>query len=129
MIIELTNFRPPTVNHIYRRLRGGKTFKTSKYRDLFDTAKKQLSELNHQPTDQKLFVKLSIKLKGKRNIDLDNMAKWIDIFNKILWVDDSQIYRMQLEKTINELENKTTVTICNHEDDSLLNNNTVIINI
>lgn len=45
-----------------------------------------------------------------RRPDLDNLIKFVDIFNMLLWIDDSQIYKIEASKYLS-LKPRTEIEI------------------
>lgn len=117
MIIKLHNFRPVSINYIYRTLRGGRLYKTSKFRDTYDAIRKKVEVLDIVPVKHMLFVRIRVYLRGKRAPDVDNVAKGLlDCLNKIVWDDDAQISKLEVERFVYQPENMTVIEVYDYSN-------------
>lgn len=101
----LIPFRPPTVNTYWRR--SGKNIHLSEKGTAFKRNVKLFmrTQKNKKISDKPLAVDLILNFKGKTKRDIDNYCKGIlDSLTGILWEDDSQIIKLNIEKNIGEKE-------------------------
>lgn len=66
---------PPSVNSMYRNVRGRGRVKTARYDAWIDTAGKLLNNQETAVYDQPVTVHIDVRLKDKRVRDLDNLLK------------------------------------------------------
>lgn len=98
-------FRPPTVNTYWRR--SGKNIHLSEKGIAFkrDVKLFMRTQKNKKLSSEPLAVELILNFKGKTKRDIDNYCKVVlDSFIGILWEDDSQIIKLNIEKNIGEKE-------------------------
>lgn len=128
MKIILNNFRPLSVNLLYRTLRGGKLYKSSRYRDFLNSI---ITKFPKRDSLIQIPIKINLQfyLKTRRNCDVDNLLKWLDVWNGLIWVDDKQIIRISATKHIDSNENMTLMTIRNYETGHLINHDIIEINL
>lgn len=107
-------FLPPSVNACYRTV-GKKVVKSAKLRAfeqdmlrVFDDIESSGEQLSC--SKKKLAVTIYFHIKGKRNIDLDNLLKaLLDSLEGVLFEDDSQITEIHAFKESGALVNQTIV--------------------
>ncbi len=96
---------PPSVNHYNNyRSRNGKIFvaNTKETKDFKDDIQKiWFDKYGQKPTKEKLEVWIIITFPDNRKRDLDNYSKVLfDSLTGYAWEDDSQIWKLHLEKKI-----------------------------
>lgn len=112
---------PESVNHLWRAGRGGHFYKTAKAREfeeiltLIMAREKKGTALDE--AKDRVELRLKITKKSKRRYDLDNRIKSVqDCLSKAgIISDDSQVYRLVVEKAAGE-EDSTSVTAIKMEE-------------
>lgn len=131
MNIYIKDFKPPSLNTIYRTTRGGNMYKTTQYRDLCNTIQARMNvKINeikeYIPIEKKIYLKMIVSVKGRRDQDIDNMIKWIDIFNKVLWKDDKQIIRLNIYKKLEQESNSVKMMIKTYDENGKIEKKNII---
>ena len=104
--LYLKNITVTSLNNMYRR----KGNKTSPHKKLESQIKILTKDLGIVCSEKKLFVKIHIERKNKREFDLDNALKSIiDCLEGIIWKNDNQIYCLLTTKELNCEENKISI--------------------
>lgn len=110
MKILLYNFRPLSVNLCYRRRLKGE----SRYRNLYNFIQSELQNFpNFDIINKPFHLQVKFYMRGKRSIDIDNCFKWFDVFNKIIWIDDSQMHSLCAEKILDAKDDICEIEILN----------------
>lgn len=63
------------------------------------------------PLDGPLHVSVKFFYRDKRNHDLDNIKGLLDSMTSIVWYDDGQITRLELEKFVDTQDPRIEVTV------------------
>jgi Holliday junction resolvase RusA-like endonuclease len=128
--ITFNGIRPPSNNYMYQK-KYGKDHKTSPRKQFNNAVKELCKGLDIDCTDKEICMMIYFEFKGKREIDLDNVARaLINALEGTIYKNDRQIYKLILEKRINCKENKIDVMweeIKEEEDTVIINHNLVQI--
>lgn len=88
---------PPSVNHYLKRTKLGVVYKTPKAKEYCKTVARQLFEMH--PTEGPVELTIKFWTPDNRRRDVDNILKvMLDSLSGILYHDDSQIFKITLEK-------------------------------
>lgn len=104
--------QPLSTNNIYRHT-GHRVYMTKQGKELKEDYQWQAKmQWKKKPLTGEIGVSAVLYFKDKRKHDLDNMNKlWIDSLQDIVFVDDSQIQSLYLEKQYDKADPRIIVEI------------------
>lgn len=105
-ILVFKKLRPPSLNFMYRK----KNKDTSPHKVMEKEIRSELKDHKLPIITNKIRLVIFFELKGKREVDIDNMARGIiNCLQGILYKNDNQIYELFLKKKLNCIEDQITV--------------------
>jgi Holliday junction resolvase RusA-like endonuclease len=99
---------------MYRKSKYGAIYKTLKARQYIDLVHQTIKEQNENIEILNCNVKVTIIMyqNDKRKRDIDNVLKiLLDAMNGIIYIDDSQIIELNINKVCNAENNKIEIEI------------------
>lgn len=97
MILKLPY--PPSTNNLYRSSKNGKRYKTAEALAYHNEAGMLARVVFAEPLQGKLSVSIVVYPKIGIGIDVDNAAKaTLDALTGVCWKDDSQVWRLTVER-------------------------------
>lgn len=93
----IINLNIPNLNTLYKTNRFNRIYKSTKGKEFSEYVKNNFQR--NEILKQKLYIKISFKI--KRDCDIDAKLKvLLDSMNNVIYTDDSQIYKLKVEKII-----------------------------
>ena len=108
---------PPTVNSMYRSMKGGQRYKTAACRSYQEQTVRLIQEHYHaEPSTSRLELIIEFQVKDKRRWDIDNRVKALQdcLTNAGVLKDDSQIDSLQIRRVYSNVSS-TYLRLCEYE--------------